>query len=148
MHYTEDMAAADKSEPSMTSMGMKRKEMYPSESPATPSSPKDYDNEIVFPSVSVRGKQAEMMGAADLEAGECVKQTVVWKVKSRTLEETNGKKEYRMELELVKGSDLTSCDAPKEDAAAADDSDGDESSEVSPGLAYVLAGKGASAAAG
>lgn len=148
MHYTQDMADAEKSSPKMSSLGIKRKDMYPKLAAATEASPKDYDNEIVFPAVSVRGKQAEMMGAADLEAGECVKQTVVWKVKSRTLEDTDGKKEYRMELELVKGSDLESCDEPDESKSdeEKEGSDDSDEGEMSPGLAFILGGKGSAAA--
>lgn len=149
MIYTQGMADADASPASdsdLKSLGVKRKDMFPSTAAAEPMSSKEYDNEIVYPQVSVDGKQAEAMGAADLEQGECVKQTVIWKVEKRVVTEQDGKKEYRMELHLVKGSDLESCDEPddeKSDKSRDDDSasDEDEADQPSPGMAFILSGK-------
>lgn len=142
------MAMASKDTPAMREMGVKRKDAYPSVG-GPEKSDKDYNNELVRPNMSLDGKQAEMMGADDLEAGEYVKQTVIWKVKRVSKTETDGKKELSVSFDLCKASDLTEVDAKEagEDEPA-DDKGEDETSESdgdkpSAGLAFIL-GKGAS----
>lgn len=127
----------------MTSMGMKRGDMY-AEAPK-PTSDKDYKNEVVYPCLHASNKQAEMLGAESLDDGEYVKQTVIWRVKKTTIER-DGKKDYTLDLDLVKASDPEEVD-PKDVGAedqAEEDAEGpdDDDDDVSPGLAFILAGKG------
>lgn len=123
--------------PAMTPMGMKRKDMYGEAKPAAPSKPKDWDNEIVYPTVRAEGKQAEMLGAEDLEDGEMIQQVVCWRVKKTTIER-DGEKRYELELHLVKASDPEPCDDEGSEDAPDDESDDEE---ISPGLKAILAGK-------
>ena len=122
-----------KASSSLVDMGMKYKDMYGS--PAEPASEKDMENKMCYPSLDLRDKQAEMMGAADLKVGEYLQQTVVWKVKRREETDVNGKKSYRLELELVKGSDMEATDEEGDETAG--ESDGDDEAP-SPGLAYLM----------
>lgn len=112
----------------MTAMGMKRSAMAET---GPKEVDKNWENEVVYPSVHVSGKQAEMMGAESLEDGECVEQTVVWRVKKTTIE-TDGKKRYELTLDLVRASDPKSA----EDCGDTPTDDSDE--ENSPGLDYIL----------
>lgn len=123
----------------MTDMGIKRSEMY-GESTASPKSEKDYEKEVCYPCLSLDGPQAEMMGAPDLKSGEYVKQTVLWKVARREEMDVNGKKSYRLSLDLVKGSDLEPTETPDgAEESGSDESEDDE--EMSPGLAFVVNGR-------
>lgn len=118
----------------MTSVGMRRGDMHePAET--KPMKEKDWENEMVYPSLRVDGKQAEKMGAEDLEDGECVEQTVVWRVRKTTIEK-DGEKKYELTLELVKASN------PK--SVTCDEGDGGEEeppADNSPGLDYIMSGK-------
>lgn len=87
----------------MVNLGIKRKEMYGGDV-AKPS--KDYDSEIVYPEVSVSGKLAEKMGAADLTEGESVEVPVVLKIKRHAKTTEGGKTEYSMTLCIVKMGDM------------------------------------------
>lgn len=122
----------------MTAMGMKRQDMH--DRPAEPkATDKDWDNEIVYPTLNLSGKQAEMFGAESLDDGECVQQTVVWRVKKTTIER-DGQKNYELTLDLVKASDPVQCDdkSTVEDAGESDESD----DKPSAGLSYILGRSG------
>ncbi len=123
--------------PQMTAMGMKRGDMQ--ESPAAKTVDKDWDNEMVYPTLNISGKQAENFGAESLEDGECVQQTVVWRVKKTTIER-DGKTNYELTLELVKASDPVACEDESADEDAGESGESDD--EPSPGLAYILKGAG------
>lgn len=127
-------------EDTMHNLGMKRKELDGMNG-AKPMETKDYEKEIVYPKLDARGKQAEMLGADELEEGEYLKQTVIWKVDRIRKVEENGKKDYDLCLCMVKASDMEPVEAPKEEKKskekASDDDDG-EKSEVSPGMAVIM----------
>lgn len=115
---------------------MKRKELE-GHGASVPMESKDYEKEIVYPRLDARGKQAQMLGADDLEPGEYLKQTVIWKVDRVAKREENGKKDYDLSLCMVEASDMESVDGPKEKKAEKDDSDEDDG-EISPGLAAIM----------
>lgn len=119
----------------MIDMGMKRKETMPSPT-ESPSSPKAYDNEKVYPELTLSGPQAEMMGAEDLKEGDLVEQTVQWRVKRHSKTEEGGKTDYSMTLCLEKASDCKECD-DTEDAGDAADASEEQDSEPSPAMAYI-----------
>lgn len=121
-------------------MGMKRKDL--AGATESPSSEKDYQNQKVYPNLSASGEQARLMGADDLEQGECVMQTVKWRIKRLTKDD----KGAEIELEMVSGSDLTPCDDEDaedeknggDDEAKEGESPGDD--DESPGIAMILSG--------
>ncbi len=118
----------------MVKMGIKRKDMYPSEA-ASPTSEKDYEKEIVRPELRLTGPQAEMMGAEDLKKGDRVRQTVEWVVTDHVKREANDKPtEYEMTLCLDKAGDHEECDGDEGDA----ESKGNDA-EPSPAMAYITA---------
>jgi hypothetical protein len=88
----------------MTDLGVKEKELY--ESHAKPSS----GSEKRYPSIDVSGKQAELMGAADLSEGDCVKCEVVLRVKRHSKTEENGKTHYSMCLCVEEMGDMEECE--------------------------------------
>lgn len=116
-------------------LGMKRKELNPGESAcAEPASCKDWENQKVYPELCARGKQAEMLGAEDLEEGDVVRQEVVWKVSRRRKVEENGKTDYTLDLQMLKASDLI----PEGKAESDDDEPEMESDDSeSPAMAYI-----------
>lgn len=123
----------------MIDMGVKHKEMYPTE-PATPSSKKDYENEKTYPELSLSGPQAEMMGAEDLKEGDLIEQMVQWRVKRHSKTTENGKTNFSMTLCLEKASDCKECkdDADSNDEGTESDTDEDDSGENdSPAMAYI-----------
>jgi hypothetical protein len=127
----------------MHDMGVKRKDMYSSDMPVSPSgSKKDYDNEKEYPEVSLHGPHAEMMGAEDLKEGDVVEQTVRFRVKRHSKTTENGKTDYRMTLCIEKASDCKDC-GEKEEKAEGDEDDGDGADD-SPAMAYIT-GRGKSA---
>lgn len=111
----------------MIDMGMKRKDMYPSETASSPKSEKDYEKEKVYPEMHLEGPLAEMMGAEDLKAGDVVEQTVRWRVKSLTKTERDGKASYSMTLCLEKASDCKECEGGSDDSDEDDGKDGESS---------------------
>ena len=118
----------------MVKMGIRRKDMYPSET-TSPKSEKDYDKEVVRPELRLTGPQAEMMGAEDLKKGDRVRQTVEWVVTDHVKREANGKPtEYEMTLCLDKAGDHEECGADDEDS---EDAKGD--AKPSPAMAYITA---------
>ena len=122
------------STPKLVDLGIKRKEMYASEKPATPMKEKDYDNEMVHPDMHVSVPHAEMLGAADLKKGDRIRQTVEWIVDEHTKREENGKPpNYSMRLKMAKASDCEECegddDSPAEEA--------DEGEDESPAMAFI-----------
>lgn len=98
----------------MIDMGVKRKELHPTE-PATPGSSKDYENEKSYPELMLSGAHAEMMGAADLKEGDVVNQPVRWRVKRHTVTTEGGKTDYRMTLCLEKAGDCVEAQDDKSD---------------------------------
>ncbi len=128
--------------PTMTAMGMKRVEMHTAPEKAV-ATDKDWENEVVYPSLNLSGKQAEMFGAESLDDGECVQQTVVWRVKKTTIEK-DGQKNYELTLDLVKASDPETVEDCADDESASEDAgESDESDDTpSAGLAYIMSGKG------
>lgn len=120
----------------MIDMGMKRKETMTSVT-APASSSKDYDNEKVYPELTLSGPQAEMMGAEDLKEGDLVEQTMQWRVKRHSKTEEGGKTDYSMTLCLEKASDCKECDGDTEDAGDAADASEEADSEPSPAMAYI-----------
>lgn len=55
----------------MASLGLKRKEMWGGCEPS-----KDYENEVIFPTLNLEGKQVETAGLGKLEFGDEVTLTV------------------------------------------------------------------------
>lgn len=124
----------------MHDMGIKRKDMYPSEVAASPAGSK---NEKEYPEVSLHGPHAEMMGAEDLKEGDRIEQTVRWRVKRHSKTTENGKTDYRMTLCLENASDCKDC-GEKEKKEKGDEDDGDGADD-SPAMAYIT-GRGKSEA--
>lgn len=120
--------------PKMTDMGMKRKDMRGPESVSEPGEKKDYDNEVCYPCLSASGEQARMLGAEDLKEGETIEQLVRWKVRRVERSEVNGKKDYRLELDMVKASDVEACKDCEDDAE-----DGEYDGKHSAGIAALMA---------
>lgn len=109
----------------MTPLGFKRKDLNQTE-PCSPSSEKDWENEVVEPEVYVEGAQAEAMGAEELKAGETFTAPFEVSVKELTKIEENGKVRYRMRLCLKAMGDIESTDTGEsndEDESGGDDSD-------------------------
>lgn len=118
----------------MVDMGIKRKDMYPRESPS-PKPEKDYDNEKVHPELELSGPHAEMMGAEDLKEGDVVEQRVRWRVKRHSATTESGKTRYAMTLSLDRASDCEECETPaKKEGGAIDDGSG---ADDSPAMAYI-----------
>lgn len=123
------------STPKLVDLGIKRKEMHGPSEPTLPMKDKDYDNEVVHPSMHVDGPHAVMMGAGDLKKGDRVRQTVEWVVDEHTKREENGKPpQYSMHLKLAKASDCEACDDDGEEKDGVDDGDG---ADDSPAMAYI-----------
>lgn len=96
----------------MVKLGMKRKEMYPA---STAKTEKSYDDEVVYPEISVSGKLAEKMGAADLKEGDVVEVPVVLKVKRHSKTEEGGDTEYSMTLCVEKMGNMTEVEKDIDD---------------------------------
>lgn len=119
----------------MVDMGLKRKEMYPAEA-SSPKSDKEHENEKEYPTLSLSGPHAEMMGAEDLKEGDVIEQKVRWKVKRHSKVTEGGKTRYSMDLSLQKGSDCEDAGSgdDKEEPDAIDDGSGEDDS---PAMAYI-----------
>lgn len=100
----------------MVDLGIKQKDLFKSEAKVE----KDYDNQMVYPEISVSGKLAERMGAADLDDGDVVQVPVVLKVKRLSKTTTDGKTDYSLTLCVLKMGDME--EAPDQDD---DDEGGD-----------------------
>lgn len=122
--------------PKMVSMGIKRKDLYPQESPSTKPD-KDYENERVRPELDLSGAHAEMMGAEDLKEGDRIRQTIEWVVKRHTATTENGKTRYSMCLALDKASDCEECESPESEKKGGDDDDDGGRAAPSPAMAYI-----------
>jgi hypothetical protein len=112
----------------MYDLGVRHKDLYGAPEPV---SSKDYDNEKVYPSLDVSGKQAELMGAEDLQEGECVIVPVKLRVKRHSKTVENGKTRYSMCLCVEAMGDMEEC----EDES---DSDGAEYGEDMANLRTTL----------
>lgn len=98
----------------MTPLGFKRKELHDYESPATPD--KDWENEEVYPEIHADGKLAEVMGAADLKAGDTFETKVLMRVKEHTKIEKDGKTTYRMTICIEAMDDIEDAESDDEGA--------------------------------
>lgn len=88
----------------MTDLGVKEKDAYPK--PENPHS----GNEKRYPTIDVYGKQAELMGAPDLNEGDCVVCEVKLRVKRHVKTEEDGKTSYSMCLCIEEMGDMESCE--------------------------------------
>ena len=124
------------STPKLVDLGIKRKEMHGPSEPMPAMKSKDYENEMVHPSMHVDGQHAVMMGAPDLKKGDRVRQTVEWVVDEHTKREENGKPpQYSMRLKCAKASDCEECD-PEEEGEQ-DGVDNGDGADDSPAMAYI-----------
>lgn len=116
----------------MVRMGIKRKDLHPSE-PTEPKSEKAYEKEEVRPELHLSGEHAIMMGAEDLKTGDRVRQCVEWVVRDHVKREVDGKPaSYEMTLCIDKAGDQEEVEASKKDE------DEGESSSDSPAMAYIM----------
>jgi hypothetical protein len=123
----------------MTPLGFKRKDLNDGSycCPASTTDSKDYENELVYPEINVVGKQADVMGADQLELGDEIEITLRLKVKglrddSRLID---GKKQrdLNLTLQILEASDFTVVS--EGDAGTEKESSADEDSPVHAMLA-------------
>jgi len=111
-------------------MGATRKEIH-----GTPevASEKDYDKEIVYPEIELSGKLAELMGAADLNAGDTFTQSVQWRVKRHVKTDEDGKEKFSMTLCLEQASKPE----PTDEKENSDDEEAEGEDEENTPLSFV-----------
>ena len=118
----------------LKAMGVTRKEMEGPHSTPEVAKEGEYEKQKVYPELSVSGKHAEMLGAADLKVGDLVKMTGEFEVKSLRYTDENGTERYEMTL-CLKKAECEACEK-SEDEDDEEKSDDDETSD-NPGLEYL-----------